>query len=47
MLDMHDPRLLRMEYHAQLFQDPESRGHRRSRLRHGLAGNHPVVRDTS
>src|SRR5271157_5592275 len=44
VLDVHDPCLLRMEYHAQLFQDSESRGHRRPRLGHGLAGYHPVVR---
>ena len=31
--DVHDPRLLRMELHAQLLQNPKRRRHRRTRLR--------------
>src|SRR5262245_34548444 len=42
--DMHDPRLLRMQLHAQLTQNPKSSSHRRSRLRHGCTRHHPIIR---
>src|SRR5215467_7056388 len=41
--DMNDPRLLRMQLHAQLFQDSSGRVHSSSCLCCRLAGNHPVV----
>src|SRR5215831_20355844 len=42
--DMHDPRLLRMQLHTQLTQNPKGGGQCRSRLRHGCAGDHPIIR---
>jgi len=44
MLNVDDPRLLRMQLHSQLSQDSQGDGHCRSRLCRRLAGNHPVVR---
>ena len=41
--DMHDPRLLRMQLHPQLTQNPKRCGHRRSRLCRRFAGHYPVV----
>src|SRR5215472_565617 len=41
--DMHDPRLLRMQLHAQLVQDSKRRGHCHPCLCHRLAGHNPVV----
>src|ERR1700676_2010052 len=41
--DMHDPRLLRMQLHAQFVQNPKRRGHCRPRLRCRLAGCYPVI----
>src|SRR5215469_8276277 len=42
-LHVHDPRLARIQLHAQLAQNPTSRINRRTRLRRRRAGNHPVV----
>ncbi|HET8548411.1 MAG TPA: hypothetical protein VFL57_10425 [Bryobacteraceae bacterium] len=41
--NMHDPRLLRMQLHAQLIQNPKRRGHRRPRLCRRFAGHYPVI----
>src|SRR5450759_568227 len=41
--DMHDPRLLRMQLHAQFIQNPKRRGHCRPRFCCRLAGRYPVV----
>src|ERR1700730_286309 len=41
--DMHDPRFLRMQLHAQFVQNPKRRGHCRPRLCRRLAGRYPVV----
>src|SRR5450631_3212635 len=41
--DMHDPRLLRMQLHTQLIQNPKRRGYRRARFCCRLAGCNPVV----
>src|ERR1700675_2823051 len=41
--NMHDPRLLRMQLHAQFVQNPKRRGHRRPRFCCRLAGQYPVV----
>ena len=41
---MNDSRLLRMQFHAQLFQDAGSSIDGCSRLCRGLAGDYPVVR---
>src|SRR5471030_2740398 len=43
LLDVHDPRLLRMQLHSQLVQNPKRRGHCRPRLCCRLAGYNPVV----
>ena len=40
---MHDPRLLRMQLHAQFVQNPKRRGHCRSRFCCRFAGHDPVV----
>src|SRR2546430_8925583 len=40
---VHNPRLLRMQLHAQFVQNPKRRGHCRSRLCCRLAGRYPVV----
>src|ERR1035437_1652610 len=40
---VHNPRLLRMQLHAQFVQNPKRRGHCRSRLCCRLAGCYPVV----
>jgi hypothetical protein len=44
VLNMNDPRLLRMQIHAQLFQDAASSVDGCSRLCRGLAGDYPIVR---
>ena len=44
VLNMNDPRLLRMQIHAQLFQDAASSVDCCSRLCRGLAGDYPIVR---
>src|SRR5690349_19046120 len=41
--DMHDPRLLRMQLHPQLIQNPKRRGHSRPRFCQRFAGHYPVV----
>src|SRR5260370_16240265 len=41
--DMYDPRLLRMQLHAQLFQDSAGRIHCGSCLCSPFAGNHPII----
>src|ERR1700745_4416444 len=41
---MDDPRLLRIDVHAQLLQDSTRRPQRDTRLRRGRAGDDPVVR---
>src|SRR5271167_1082986 len=40
---MNDPRLLRMQLHAQLIQDPKRRGPCRPRFCRRLTGQYPVV----
>src|SRR5215472_12851889 len=42
--DVHDPCFLRIQMHSQSFQDPESVGQSRTRLRRRLAGDDPVSR---
>src|SRR5215831_17198139 len=42
-LYMHYPRRLRMQLHAQLVQESESRGDSRARLSRRLTGSHPIV----
>jgi hypothetical protein len=42
--DPHAPRLLRVPWHAQLAPTPKGSGSRRSRLRRGCTGHHPVIR---
>jgi len=44
LADMHDPRFLRMQLHAQLTQNPMRGGYRRSRLRRGFTGDYPIIR---
>jgi len=44
MPDVDDPRLLRIDVHAQLLQDSTRRLQRDTRLRRGRAGDDPVVR---
>src|SRR3984957_16243534 len=41
--DMDDPRLLRMQLHAQLFQDSVSRVHCRACLCCRFTGDHPII----
>ncbi len=41
--DVHDSRLLRMQLHAQLIQNPKRRGHRGPRFCRRLTGHYPVV----
>ena len=43
MLNVDNPRLLRMKLHAQLFQDSEGSVHGGSRLCYRLTGDPPVV----
>src|SRR6516225_7682262 len=40
---MHDPRLLRMQLHAQLVQNPKRRGHCRSRFCRRFTGHYPII----
>src|SRR5260370_7552788 len=42
--DMYDPRLLRMQLHAQLFQDSAGRIHCGSCPCCRFSGNHPIIR---
>lgn len=44
VLDVNDPRLMRMQFDSQLFQDAPSSIDGCSRLCRGFAGDHPVVR---
>src|SRR5215471_18432257 len=43
LLDMNDPCLLWIQSHAQLFQYPSRSCQCGSRLRHRLAGDHPII----
>src|SRR5260370_1873653 len=43
VLDMNNPRLLRMQLHAQLCQDSASSFHRGSCLRCRFTGDHPII----
>src|SRR5215831_11636176 len=43
VLDMHDPRLLRMEFHAQFLEDPKRCCDSCSRLLRRFTGNYPIV----
>src|SRR5215469_4416116 len=40
---MHDPRLLRMQLHPQLVQNPKRRGHCRSRFPRRFTGYYPII----
>src|SRR6516165_3375904 len=40
---MHDPRLLRMQLHTQLVQNPKRRGHCRSRFCRRPTGHYPII----
>src|SRR5580692_272161 len=43
VLDVHNPRLLRMQLHAQLFQDLVGRAHCRTCLCCRFTGDHPII----
>jgi len=41
--DVYNPRLLRMQFHAQFVQNPKRCGYRRTRLCRRLAGHYSVI----